>query len=90
MKIARKFWQINTHATNRERHAHDYINRKFILATLKPQVPRLPHAQTTLHIALVMDGKWHYCFSLICLLFAKEKVIHRACPNGLYYSYYSS
>ena len=34
IKIATKFWQINTSATNRERDAHDYINQRFIMASL--------------------------------------------------------
>ena len=34
IKIATKFWQIITHAANRERHAHNYINRKLIMASL--------------------------------------------------------
>ena len=34
IKIMTKFWQIITHTANRERHAHDDINPKFIMASL--------------------------------------------------------
>ena len=62
----------DTHATNRERHAHDYITgRKFILAILWPGPSPLPCAcaNNAIDMASVMDGKWHYCFSLICFIF---------------------
>ena len=39
------------------------------MASLLSQVPRLLHAQSTLHMSLVMDGKWRYCFPSIYLLF---------------------
>ena len=79
IKVARKFWQINTHVTKgSERHAHDYINRKFIVSGPSPSA----------HTNLIHNtyGKWLLfsidCLPLILTSCTKEKIIHRACPIG--------